>query len=213
MDRVEKAISKVLAPIAKLQGFDLKPEWGGFIRYQPYGHDALLIINQGTARGPFFEIKCIPEIRHNKIEIPWNTFGFIYGEDAQKQNGTLAYYRPRGNLPMLKITPATMKEDVVRVAKEIETVFIEKAIPFYKRFADLKEVEALMNKVPLVDIYPYGAGGSAEAQAIRALLLAKAVNPSRYAAVREAFLISDKKTMLPRDKCLQMLEQVDEMVL
>ena len=116
------------------------------------------------------------------------------------------------NEPTLKVMPVTMNDDIARVAQEIETVFLQKGLPFYERFADLHVIEELANKSPLADIAPYGAGGPMEHRAMRSLLLAKAVNPQRYAAVRETFIQLDKG-MFPREKRLQMLQRVDEMVL
>jgi hypothetical protein len=213
MDRIERAICKLLAPALKQHGFALHKEWGGFVRFQPYGSDAFLVVNQGTSSGKYFEIKCYPAIRHDCIEIPWNTFGFIYGEESQQQTATLTYIFPRGNLPSLKVIPASMDANVASVAQELENVFTTKALPFYQRFANLAEVEKLVNNRPLDVLGPYGAGGPLEDRTIRSLLLAKAVNPARYALVREAFFTSEKKTMFPRDKCIEMVNKVDDMQL
>jgi hypothetical protein len=47
---------------------------------------------------------------------------------------------------------------------------------------------------------------------MRSLLLAKAVNPARYAAAREAFVTLDKG-MFSQEKRLDMLSRVDAMEL
>lgn len=214
MDRIERAIYKKIEPLLKQHGFSLHKDWGIYVRPQPYGHDAVLVVNQGTAGvGPrHFEIRPYFHIRHDSIEVPWNTLGMVYGE-GQLQTATLSYISPRPmNEPTLKVMPVTMNDDIARVAQEIETVFLQKGLPFYERFADLHVIEELANKSPLADIAPYGVGGPMEHRAMRSLLLAKAVNPQRYAAVRETFIQLDKG-MFPREKRLQMLQRVDEMVL
>lgn len=215
MDRIERAICKKIEPLLKQHGFSLHKEWGYFVRPQPYGHDAFLVVNKGTAGvGPrHFEIAPHCEIRHDRIETPWNTLGMVYGEDNQQQTCTLVLGFPRGMAaPTLKVMPATMDEDIARIAAETETVFTQMAVPFYERFADLGAIEELANKQPLADFMPYTVGMPMEHRAMRSLLLAKAVNSQRYAAVREAFIQLDKG-MFPREKRLQMLQRVDEMVL
>jgi hypothetical protein len=212
MDRIEKAIAAEVVPPLRAQGFRLKKEWNCFMREQPYGFDALMIVNQGTALGKFFEIAAYPAIRHDRIEIPWNTLGMVYDyEEAQQQTATLVFGQPRGPAPPMKIEPATMQADVERVAREVEAIFAQRALPFYERFENLVELEAFANAKPLADIAGYTLGLPLEHRAMRSLLLAKAVNPSRYAAVREAFLNSPQKTMFPREKCMDMLRRVDEL--
>ncbi len=214
MDRIERAIGKAIQPLLKQHGFELRKDWGYFVREQPYGRDAMYVINQGTALGRFFEIGCHPSIRHNRVEIPWNTLGLVYGDDGQKQTSTLVLGFPRGlHPPPLKVFSESMAADVTNVAHEVESVFVQKALPFYQRFADLKEIEQLANRVPLAELLPYTVGGPLEDRAMRSLLLAKAVNPERYSIVREAFLTTDKKTLFPRERCMQMLKQVDEIVI
>ncbi|MBK7617016.1 MAG: hypothetical protein IPJ08_22200 [Burkholderiales bacterium] len=214
MDRIERAICKKIEPLLKQHGFSLHKEWGYFVRVQPYGHDALLVVNKGTAGvGPrHFEINTPCGIRHDRIEIPWNTLGMVYGE-GQLQTDTLMLGFPRGmTAPTLKVMPATMDEDIARIAAETEAVFTKTALPFYERFADLRAIEELANKQPLADFMPYTVGLPIEHRGMRSLLLAKAVNPQRYPAVRETFIQLDKG-MFPREKRLQMLQRVDEMVL
>lgn len=212
MDRVERAICKVLQPALRQQGFELRKDWGYFVRDQGYGFDALLVVNQGTAKGRFFEIKCYAEVRHDRIEVPWNTLGLVYGEDNQRQTWTLNY-KDMGGLQAvpMQVAPESMAADVERIGQQIEALFVQKALPFYQRFGDLREVEEWANKKPLVDTNP-SAGGPMEHRAMRSLLLAKAVNPERYAAVREAFVTLDKG-MFPREKRMEMLRRVDEMQL
>ena len=213
MDKIERAIAKLLAPTLKAQGFELRKEWGFFVRPQPYGYDALIVVNQGTASGKYFEIKVYAEVRHDRIEIPWNTLGFVYDlDEAQQQTWTLKLDRPR-NAPILKIVPASMEADIAAVAQEVEALFGNTSLPFYQRFADLHEVEKFVNERPLAELMPYSAGGPLEDRAMRSLLLAKAVNPARYTSVREAFLTSEKKTLFPREHCLEMVKRIDEMVL
>lgn len=213
MDRIEKAICKLLEPTLKRHGFELRKNWGYFVKEQSYGFDALLIVNQGTALGRFFEINFSFRIRHDQVEVPWNTLGLIYGEDARKETTTLGLLTPRGRQAVpLKVAPESMEEDIPSVAREIEATFTQVALPFYQRFSDLEEIEELANKAPLADIDPYGVGGPMEHRAMRSLLLAKAVNPERYAAVRDTFLTLDKG-MFPHEKRMEMLRRVDEMQL
>lgn len=212
MDRIERAICKLLLPSLKKQGFELRQDWGFFVRKQPYGFDALMVVNQGAAGGKNFEINIFSEVRHDCIEQPWNTLGFIYGEDSQQQSWTVMLPRAR-NAPTLKVFPASMEADIAMVAYEVEVLFSQTSLPFYERFADLREVEKLANTSPLSDLSPYSVGGPLDHQAMRSLLLAKAVNPARYASVREAFVTSDKKTLFPREKCMELLRRVDAMEL
>jgi hypothetical protein len=214
VDRIERALCKEIAPVLEASGFALRKNWGYFVRSTAYGHDAFVVVNKGTASGSFFGVGLVIDVRHDRIEVPWNRLGFIYGDDNQKQTTTLVLgYPPRQRghkASVMKVTPATMKDDIVRVAREIESAFTERALPFYRRFCDLKEIEALANEVPLADLAPYTVGLPMEDRAMRSLLLAKAVNPARYAAVREAFVTLDQG-MFPREKRLEMLRRVDEM--
>lgn len=212
MNRIERAICKVLQPILAAQGFMLNKEWGYFVRKQPYGFDALAAVNQGTAKGHFFEINCYAKVRHDRIELPWNTLGMVYGEDNQLQTWTLLYKgRADPKLPLLKVNPESMAADVEHVASEIAEFFVQQAQPFYQRFGDLIAVEEWANKTPLAELNP-SAGGPMEDRAMRALLLAKAVNPGRYASVRETFIALDQG-MFPRERRMQMLQRVDDMLL
>lgn len=175
----------------------------------------MLVVNKGTAGlgARHFEIGAHCSIRHDIVERPWNTLGLVYGEENQLQTSTLVLGFPRGmNAPPLKIMPTTMKEDIAKIAAETERVFVEKALPFYARFADIRAIEELANKNPLAEIMPYTVGGPMEHRAMRSLLLAKVVNPQRYASVRETFLKLDQG-MFPREKRLEMLRRVDEMAL
>ncbi|MFG5775757.1 hypothetical protein ACFIQF_01665 [Comamonas sp. J-3] len=212
MDRIERAICNTMQATLKRYGFELCKDWGYFVRNQGYGHDAFLVVNQGTAKGRFFEIKCYVEVRHDRIEIPWNTLGMVYGEDNQRQTWTLNWRPPLGQdaVPM-HVVPESMNEDAARIGQELSNVFEQRALPFYQRFGDLAEVEEWVNKKPLADTNP-SAGGPIEHLAMRSLLLAKAVNPQRYAAVREAFIQMDKG-MFPRERRIQMLQKVDSMLL
>lgn len=215
MDRIERAICKKIEPLLMQHGFSLHKEWGYFVRPQAYGHDAFLVVNKGTAGvGPrHFEIGPHCSIRHDRIERAWNTLGLVYGEENQAQTPTLVLGFPRGmKAPPLKVMPATMDEDIARIATETEAIFTQTALPFYARFADLRAIEELANKQPLADFMPYTVGLPMEHRAMRSLLLAKAVNPQQYAAVREEFIRQDKG-MFPRERRLQMLQRVDEMEL
>ncbi|USX18315.1 hypothetical protein NHH82_20890 [Oxalobacteraceae bacterium OTU3REALA1] len=213
MDKIERAIAQAFTPELVAHGFELKRDWGSFVRRQPYGFDALVVVNQGSASTEYFEIACYGHIHHDRIEIPWNTSGFIYGEDNQQQTWTVLLSRPK-NQPHWKIFPASLAADAANVALEIAAYFSQYALPFYQRFADVSEVEMLANTIPMVDsakLSPYSVGGPLDHQAMRSLLLAKAVNPERYAQVREAFITSPKKTLFPRDKCMKMVERIDAM--
>lgn len=193
----------------------LTKEHGGFVRKQPYGFDDMLVVNKGTATfGPsHFWIAMHFGIRHDRIAVPWNTLGMVYGEDNQRMTPTLVFGFPRPpNLPTLKVFPAHMEDDIAAVAAEGQNLFLTKGLPFFAQYGDLAAVEALANRRPLADIDPYSVGGPMEDRAMRSLLLAKAVNPSRYAAVREEFIRLDKG-MFPREQRLAMLAKVDAMAM
>jgi len=215
MDRIERAVCKKMEPVLKPHGFELDKELGGFVRRQPYGHDAMLVVNQGSAGavGPrHFEIKFYFDIRHDCVEVPWNTLGMVYGEEAQRITPTLTLHpRPR-NLPSLKVIPASQDEDTSRIAQEGAALFRDKGLPFFAEFANLSIVEALANRHPLIDLHPYNFGGPMEHRAMRSLILAKIVNPGRYAQVRETFVTLDKG-MFPREQRMAMLAKVDAMEL
>jgi hypothetical protein len=212
MDRIERSVAKHLAKHLEAHDFRLRPEWNGFVRETSYGCDQFLIVNQGTAQGRFFEMKCYPAIRHDRIEVAWNSFGFIYGEDAQRQTATLTFTNPRGSLPLMKIAPASQVTDTQAVADETLRVFAEKALPFYQRYSDLAVVEELVNRSPLTSIAPYIAGGGLDHLAVRSLLLAKCANPPRFEAVREACLASTLKPWWSRERFEQSVSRVAEMV-
>lgn len=216
MDRIERALCKAVSSFVESSGFALRKDWGCFVRDTAFGFDAFLVINEGTASGSHFGIGLVIGSRHDRIEVPWNTLGFIYGDENRRQTKTLVLgYPPRQRgleAPVMKIAPATMKDDIARAAREIEFAFKERALPFYQHFSDLAQIEALANKAPLADLAPYTVGLPIEHRAMRSLLLAKAVNPARYAAVREAFVTLDQG-MFPREKRLEMLRRVDAMTL
>lgn len=46
----------------------------------------------------------------------------VYG-DAQLETCTLVFGQPRGPAPPMKVAPATIQEDIERVAREIEGIF------------------------------------------------------------------------------------------
>jgi hypothetical protein len=215
MDRIERAICKKLEPLLKQHGFVLVKERGGFVRAQPYGSDDMLCVNMGTSAigERHFFIGIHFAIRHDRIEVPWNTLGLVYGEDNQRMTPTLVFGFPRPrNLPTLKIFPGSFDEDVAAVAAEGQSLFLTKGLPFFAEYSDLVAVEALANRRPLADLDPYTVGGPMEHRAMRSLLLAKAVNQGVYAAVREAFVRLDKG-MFPREQRLAMLAKVDAMTL
>lgn len=215
MDRIERAICKRLEPTLKQHGFLLAKEHGGFVRAQPYGFDDMLVVNKGTVQvgSRHFLIGIHFAVRHDRIEVPWNTLGMVYGEENQRMTPTLVFGFPRPrNLPTLKVFPASMEADIAAVAAEGQNLFLTKGLPFFAEYGDLAAVEALANRHPLADIDPYTVGGPMEDRAMRSLLLAKAVNPSRYAAVREEFIRLDKG-MFPREHRLAMLAKVDAMAM
>jgi hypothetical protein len=213
MDRIERSICKKLEPLLVAGGFALKKEMGGFARPQPYGHDRVMVVNQGTAApGPqHFAVSVHFSIRHDRIEIPWNTLGLVWGEENQRMTTTLVYGFPRDRkLPSLKVMPATMEKDIELVAVEAEALFKEEGLPFFEQFATLEALEAFANHQPLAELYPYSLGGPMEHRAMRSMLLAKTVNPGRYAAVRETFIRLDQG-MFPREQRMAMLQKVDAM--
>lgn len=204
-----------MTPVLKSNGFALFKDMGGFVRQQDYGHDRVMVVDQGTAApGPrHFEISVHFSVRHDRIEVPWNTLGMVYGEDNQRMTPTLVFGFPRPrNLPTLKVFPASMDDDIAAVAAEGQNLFLTKGLAFFSEYGDLAAVEALANRHPLADIDPYTVGGPMEDRAMRSLLLAKAVNPSRYAAVRDEFIRLDKG-MFPREHRLAMLAKVDAMAM
>ena len=216
MDRIERAINKVLAPTLKAAGFELKKEWNCFVKFTDYGFDSFMVIDQGRLDVDQISIGCSIGIRHNRIQELFNTFGFIYGEEEQKQNVTFSLSYPfnaRKNLDdYLKLNALTLQEDIAIVAKHLEQAFAEHAIPFYNRFSKLSEVEELLNKKPLADISPYSGGFIPEDLMVTSLLCAKAVNPARYDLVREA-CVAMEGGMYPKEKRMEILKKVDAMVI
>ncbi len=214
MNKIELALCRAIEPALAAHGFKLERSHGGFFRYCTYGFDDFLVVDQGTALfGPGeHEIGCPCGIRHDRIEIPWNSLGFIYGESNRLRTATVVLGFPRGRAaPALRVSLGNRDDDLASVARALEATFVECALPFYARFKDLRQVESFANGRPLADLSPYTLGLPLEHRAMRSLLLAKAVNPDRYPVVRAAFLNSDKKTMFPRDRCLEMLATVDEL--
>jgi len=215
MDRIGRAVAQQMKPVLEGHGFDFRSSWNGFVRDTEYGSEAFLVVNQGTTMGMgrFFEMKCYPAVRHEVIEVPWNTFGFVWGEEAQRQTATLTYTHPRGNLPVIKVAPSSLKTDVEAAAQEMSRVFKERALPFFGKFSELSAVEEFVNRQPLAELYPYNAGGPLDHLAARSLLLAKASNKNRYRAVRDACLASTKKTLWPRERYLQTIEHIDSLAI
>jgi hypothetical protein len=210
MDRIERAITKILRPKLAEHGFEFSKTWDCFVRKQNKCEDSFLVVNQGTAlgAGKFYEINCFAAIRHGQVEVPWNTLGMVYGE-AQMQTWTLQYKpRPR-NLPPMTVSVTSVEADIEHVAGQLGSLFDHSEKVFYARFADLREIEEWVNKNPLALTNPT-AGGVIEHLAMRALILAKLVNPPRYAAVRETFLALDNG-MFPRERRMVMLQKVEEM--
>jgi hypothetical protein len=214
MDRLERTVCRKLETLLAPSGFTLHQAWGFFVRPQPYGHDAFMVVNQGTAGvGPrHFELAPHCSVRHDCIEVPWNSLGLVYGAENQLQTATLVLGFPRGmQAPPLKVFPATRRDDLARVAEECYSVFIQHALPFFERFANVAAIEKLANDHPLQDIAPYTVGGPMEHRGMRSLLLAKTINPSRYATVRELFVHLDKG-MFPRERRMEMLQKIDAIV-
>jgi hypothetical protein len=212
VNKIELALCKAIEPTLAAQGFKLNRSLGGFFRYGTYGFDDFLVVDKGTAQfGPGeHEIGCPCGIRHDRIEVPWNSLGFIHGESNKLTTATLVLGFPRGSAaPALRVSIRNREGDLAIVARSLEATFVECALPFYARFSDLREVESFANDRPLADLSPYTFGLPLEHRAMRSLLLAKAVRPDRYPIVRAAFLNSEKKTMFPRDRCLEMLATVD----
>jgi hypothetical protein len=215
LNKIERAICRAIEPTLASHGFLLIREAGGFYRQRPFGFDDFLVVDQGTATfGPgIHQIGCPCGVRHDRIEIPWNSFGFIYGEENQKRTATIILGFPRGRASRpLSVHSDDFDNSVSTAAEQLRHTFLERALPFYDRFADLAEIEQLANEHPLSDVSPYTFGLPLEHRAMRGLLLAKAANPSRYQLVRSAFLSSGKKTLFPREECLEMLNVIDALV-
>lgn len=212
MDRIEKAIAKVLRPKLAEHGFEHSKKWDCFVRKREYGEDSFVLVNQGTAMGAgkFYEINCFADVRHEQVEVLWNRLGMVYGEH-QLHTWTLQYKPRAQNLPPMTVSPTSVELDVKNVASQVADLLDRSEKIFYPRFADLREVEEWVNKKPLAYTNPT-AGGPIEHLAMRALILAKLVNPARYVEVRDAFLLLDKG-MFPRERRMAMLQTVDDMSL
>ena len=214
MNSLESAIARAMSAPLKAAGFILKRGWNSFIRRTTYGHDQLTVVDQGTAApGPrHHEISIHCAVRHEDVENPWNTLALVYG-DGQPQTSTLVLGFPRGMAaPSLKVFAESRDADVARVANEGIAIFRDIAVPFYQRFSDLHAVEAFVNAKPLEDLWPYTVGLAMEHRAFRSMILAKLVNPNRYASIREQFLARNVG-IFPVERRLAMLAQVDAMQL
>ena len=212
MDRIERSISKLLIPRLANYGFAIAKERHCFIKFTDYGFDDFMVINKGRIGMEYFGIVCAIRMRHDIIQIPWNTLGFIHGEDAQKETPTLILSYPfiYSGKPFeyLKLY-STAPEDIAKMADVVANVFIEHALPFYQRFSQLSEIEALLNKEPMEDISPYSGGFFREHRVATSLLCAKAVNPARYDMVKEAFVKKNQGTW-PLEKRMEILKKIDE---
>lgn len=214
MSPLERAIARKVAPQLKQAGFALVAGWNAFVRETDYGNDCLGIVNKGTAApGPIHnEISIHCSIRHDAVEIPWNTIGLVYGE-GQLQTATLVLGFPRGvAAPKLKVFTQTKDADIDRIANEGLAIFHEVAVPFFSRFQNLREIEALANAHPLEDITPFTVGLAMEHRAFRSLILARLVNPDRYGQIRAKFL-DGNVGMFPPERRLAMLAKVDALQL
>jgi hypothetical protein len=214
MNSLESAIARSMSAPLKAAGFTLKRNSNAFVRSTAYGHDRLIVVDQGTAApGPrHHEISIHCAIRHDAVEQPWNTLGLVYG-DGQPETATLVLGFPRGMAaPRLKVFADTRETDIARVANEGIAIFQDIALPFFERFSRLQVVEAFVNEDPLADIMPYNVGLAMEHRAFRSMLLAKLVNPERYASIREQFLARNVG-MFPVERRLAMLAKVDAMQL
>lgn len=210
MDKIQRAINKLIAPNMQAAGFELKKDWGGFYRFTAYGFEEFTVINKGRVDIHYFGIACAIAVRHDRIQKTFNTFGFIYGEEEQKQNATfvLGYPYDEKGLPneYLKISPATMQEDIEKVAEQISQAFQEQAIPFYATYSNLAVVEEKLNAKPLADIRPYTGDAILEHRIVTSLICAKAVNTNRYDSVREACVKADGG-MYPMEKRMEVLKK------
>lgn len=216
MDKFERAINKLLAPKLAAAGFELKKDWNGFFRFTDYGFDEFMVISKGRVDVDCFGIACAIAVRHERIQTPFNTLGFIHGEEEQRQNPTLVlgypFYKWGTPREYLQVRLTHMAEDTAAVAVQLEEAFLEQATIFYKRFSRLSEVEELLNREPMADISPYSGGFIPEDRAVTSLLCAKAINPLRYDAVKDAFIAQDKG-MYPREKRMELINRVDKMII
>lgn len=216
MDKIERAINKLIAPTLQTAGFELKKDWGGFFRFTEYGFDSFIVINKGRTEVNYFGIACGIMVRHDRIQKVFNTFGFIDGDEEQKQNSTfvLGYPYDERGLPNVyfNINPATMQADIEDIAQKLLQAFHDVAIPFYETYSNLVAIEEKLNINPLADIWPYTGGGMLEDRMVTSLLCAKAVNPDRYQLVREACL-NVKGGMYPKEKHLEIVKKMDELQL
>jgi hypothetical protein len=219
MNKTERELAKLVKPIFEAEGFELKKDWNSFVRYTDYGFDDFMIVDQGHLDYDYTTtIGCAFSVRHDAIQNLYNSMGFIYGEDAQKQNVTLALSYPfipwQSRDSTLKIHQETRAEDMQKVAQIFTEAFKQHALPFYEKYADLHEIEAKLNEIPMAKIWPYTAGSvDPDTQAVIGLLCAKAVNPSRYDAVKLAYIDKyieyDAVPEPYRQRRLKILDMVD----
>ena len=212
MDRIERSISKLLVPSLATYGFALAKERHCFIKFTDYGFDNFMVINKGRIDNDYYGVSCAIGIRHDKVQLPFNSLGFIHGDEAQQENTTLvlrypsySWGRPFEYLKLYSTSP----EDIAKMTDEIANVFVEQALSFYQRFSQLCEIEELLNKEPMEDISPYSGGFFPEDRVVTSLLCAKAVNPARYDMVKEAFVKKNQGTW-PLEKRMEILKKIDE---
>lgn len=217
MDKIEKELSRRVEPLLKEHGFALRKTWHCFVRKQPYGFDGFAISHLTSFdTEPIHQIFGGFGVRHDRIEIPFNTLGFIYGDDAQRQTVTFtrAYPpHPYGHPDhRIRIGQSTFESDLDRAEQRVRQYFLEEGLPFYERFASLAEIEAIVNadpKVPPMDFGPYSSGYFWEMRAVRGLLLAKLLNPERYGELRQAYLEHTFGTQLSAERRIAVMERVD----
>ena len=214
MDKIERAISKVLEPKLAEYGFKLIKKRHKFVRFTDYGFDEFMVINKGRVEVGFLGIECGPGIRHDKIQSIYSSLdSTVYGNDSNKEFSTLVmrypFYSWGKPFEYMKLYSASA-DDIANMAEDISRVFSEHARPFYQRFSQLSEVEELLNKEPMADISPYSGGFFPEHRVAISLLCAKAVNPARYDLVKEAFVKKDQGAW-SREKRMEILRKIDEM--
>lgn len=211
MDKIERAIGKLLEHRLAEYGFKLIKDRHKFVRFTDYGFDGFIVINKGRIDLDYFGIECGYGIRHDKIQNLYCAIDPIYGVDYNKEFETLvkrypiySWGKPFEYLKLYSTSP----EDIAKMADEIGNVFIEHALPFYRRFSQLSEVEELLNKEPMEDISPYSGGFFPEHRVATSLLCAKVVNPARYDLVKEAFIKKDQGAW-PLEKRMEILSKID----
>lgn len=203
MDKIERAISKLVESKLVMHGFKLIRERHSFVRFT--------VINKGRIDVDCLGIECGYGIRHDKIQNLYCAIDPIYGDDSQKEFATLVLRYP----PYFSGKPfeylklySTSPEDIAKTADEIGNVFVDFALPFYQRFSQLSEIEELLNKEPMADISPYSGGFFPEHRVATSLLCAKVVNPARYDLVKEAFIKKDQGAW-PHEKRMEILKKID----